>query len=162
MAVMQGLASYQIFKTGGILFLVLILFCVSIYFTISNINKHYTETTICNIKTNSDKSQIVTYTVNSKTYLKNIPPSEKTINNVKTIEPTYTEGNCKLYYASNNPDDYSINFNPTIASEIFAGIMFVILIVVFIWFSFLRSHREFAGVVGGIDIADNLMHRYRE
>ena len=161
MAVMQGLASFEIFKTGAILFLVFICFCISIFFTISNINKNYTSTTVCNIKTNSDLSQTITYTVNNKAYTKNVPPSEQTVNNVKSLKPTYTEGSCTLYYSSKNPDDYSINFNPTIISEIFAGILLLVLIGTFIWFSFLRSNRDFAGVVGGIDVANTVTRNFR-
>ena len=161
MAVMQGLASYEILKTGGILFLVFIIFCGSIYFVVSNFNKNYISTTICNIKTNQNLSQTVTYTVNNKSYTKNIQPSESTVNNVKTLKPAHTEGNCTLYYSTNNPDDYSINFNPTVGSGIFSGVMFIVLIVVFIWFSFLRTHREVAGVYGGISVANNVFGRNR-
>lgn len=162
MAVMHGLATYEIFKTGGILFIVFIIFSVSIYFVVSNVNKNYISTTICNIKTNQDLSQTVTYVVNNKSFTKNVQPSESTVNNVKTLKPTYTEGNCTLYYSTNNPDDYSINFNPTVGSGIFSGIMFVVLIVVFIWFLFLRANREVASVYGGISVANNVLGRYRD
>lgn len=158
---MSGLAGYEIFKIG--VFLVLMscfLFC-AVGLLISNYNKHYISTTICNIVSNpitptSNHEQTVIYTVNGIEYKKIIPGISTNVNNVTTFKYAYPEGTCTLYYASSNPDDYSISYNPTTVSGIGAGILLVIVIFIYLWLSFLRANQDVAGVVGGISAAQSV------
>lgn len=152
---MDGLASYQIIKTGFFLFLIVLFLCIAIGLVFYNLSKNYLSTTICNIKSipNSNFQQTVTYSVNGKVYTQTVQGKTTTTNNVTKTDYAYPEGNCTLYYASANPNDYALNFSPTTASGIFAGVLFVIAILMTIYFIFLRSNRQFAGVMGGIDAA---------
>jgi hypothetical protein len=167
MSVMSGLAGYEIFKTGAFLLLMTcILFCV-VGLLISNINKNYVSTTICNIVSNpitpiSNHEQTLTYSVNGKQYVKIIPGISTTANNIKTINYAYQEGSCTLYYASANPDDYSITYNPTTMSGIGAGILLFVIILIYLWLSFLRSNRDVAGVFGGISAAKSVIGSFKQ
>jgi len=167
MSLMKGLAGYEIFKTGAFLVLMTcILFCV-VGILISNINKNYISTTICNIVSNpvtptSNYTQTVTYSVNGKEYIKIIPANARTVNKTITYEYAHREGPCTLYYASANPDDYSITYNPTMISGIGASILFVLIIIIYLWLSFLRSNEDVAGVVGGISAAKTVFRSFRD
>jgi hypothetical protein len=159
MGIMDGLATYQIIKSGfGLAFIVLLLF-IAIVFTINNMKKKYLSTTVCNIKSipNSNYDQKLTYTVNGQNYEYIIPGVTTTTNNVTTRNYANREGNCTLYYPKKNPEEYSLNYNPTTVSTIFAVVLFIIAIMSGIWFLFLRSNREFAGVMGGISAADTII-----
>jgi hypothetical protein len=157
--IMDGLATYQIIKSGfGLAFIVLLLF-IAIVFTINNMKKKYLSTTVCNIKSipNSNYDQKLTYTVNGQNYEYIIPGVSTTYKNVTTTNYAHREGNCTLYYPKANPSEYSLNYNPTTVSTIFAVVLFIIAIMSGIWFLFLRSNREFAGVMGGISAADTII-----
>jgi len=159
MGIIDGLATYQIIKSGfGLAFLVLLLF-IAIVFTINNMKKKYLSTTVCNIKSipNSNYDQKITYTVNGKNYEYIIPGVTTTINNVTTRNYANREGNCTLYYPKKNPEEYSLNYNPTTVSSIFVVVLLIFTIFSALWFLFLRSNREFAGVVGGISAADSII-----
>lgn len=162
MSVMSGLASYEIIKTGVILFILVVCFCIFLYLTIRDLNKNYISTSMCNIKSNTDNTQILTYTVDNQTYTKNIPPSTTTQNNQTTIKPTYPEGSCTLYYASKDPNDYNVNSDPTTVMTIISVVILIIVIIIFIWLLFLRSNREVAGVVGGIDVVSSVFRFARK
>lgn len=152
---MDGLATYQIIKTGFFLFLIVLFLCIAIGLVLYNLSKNYLSTTICNIKSipNSNFQQKVTYSVHGKVYEQTIQGVTTTNNNITTMNYAYPEGNCTLYYASANPNDFALNFSPTFASGIFAGILFVVAIFMTIYFVLLRSNKNFAGVMGGIDAA---------
>lgn len=152
---MDGLATYQIIKTGFFLFLIVLFLCIAIGLVFYNLSKNYLSTTICDIKSipNSNFQQTVSYSVNGKAYKQTIQGTTTTTNNVTTTNYAYPEGKCTMYYASANPNDYALNFNPTTASGIFAGVLFIIAILMTLYFIFLRSNKEFAGVMGGIDAA---------
>lgn len=166
MSVMSGLAGYEIFKTGAFLVLMsCFLFC-AVGLLISNYNKNYTSTTICNIISNpitptSNHEQTLTYSVNGIQYVKIIPGISTTVNKVTTINYAYPEGNCTLYYASSNPNDYSITYNPTTISGIGAGILLFLIILIYLWLSFLRSNQDVAGVVGGISVAKSVIGSFK-
>jgi ATP-dependent Zn protease len=153
MAIMDGLATYEIIKTGFTIFIMCLFLCCAVGLTINNLSKNYISTKNCNITSNVDKSQILTYTVD-KQYTQQINPTITTNNNVSTKNYAYQNGPCTLYYPSANPSVYSVNSNPTTVSEIIAGILCCLTILTFLWFLFLRSHRGVAGVVGGIDVAN--------
>lgn len=153
---MDGLATYELLKTGFGIFIMILLLCGAIWMTIYSRKKHYKATSECNIINNNDasKTQTVTYSVDGKKYVKTVPSITVTQNN--TPQYTWSEGACKLYYASADPNDYSINSNPATIFEIVAIVLFLISIGTIIWFLFLKSHKEVAGVVGGIDAAQSV------
>lgn len=162
---MEGLATYQILKTGFMLLIIIIFFGLAVWLVFHNISLNYLSTPICNI-TNVDenaKKQKLVYNVNSKEYVKDIEPRSNldTKTNVTTYSYAYPTGQCTLYYPSANPDSFSVNSNPTTVSFIMAGILLIITILGVIWFLFLRSNKDFAGVIGGIDVADSLITRIR-
>jgi hypothetical protein len=163
---MSGLAGYEIFKTGAFLVLMsCFLFC-AIGLVITNINKHYISTTICNIVSNpitptSNHEQTLIYTVNGIQYVKTISGITTINNKVSTTNYAYQEGPCTLYYASDNPNDYSITYNPTTISEIGAGILLVLIILIYLWLSFLRANQDVAGVFGGISAAKTVIGSFR-
>jgi len=159
MAVMDGLGTFQVYKTGFSLFLMILFLCGAIALVVYTVNKNYISTTICNVTTNTDQSQLVTYTVNNKQYTKNVPPNVSTNNGVTTTNPAHSNGQCTFYYPSAEPDgtSYGVNSNPTTISFIIAGVLFVITIITYIWFMFLRSNKNVAGVVGGLDAADSVI-----
>jgi hypothetical protein len=157
MGLMDGLATYEIWKTGFGIFVMVLLLCGAVWMAIRSSKKHYLSTTMCNITNDSDKTQTLTYTVDSKQYVKTIPPTIVTKNNVSTSNYTWPVGSCKLYYASADPNDYSVNSNPATIFKIISVVLFVISIGAVLWFLFLRSHKEVAGVVGGIDASQSVL-----
>lgn len=158
---MDGLASYEVFKTGAILVVLFICFCISIGLAIYNYNKHYTSSSNCNIVNSNDGffTQKATYVVNGQNYIKTIQPnvSRNSNSNIDTKNYANADGPCTAYYPDGFPNEVSINSNPFIVSEIIAGILFIIVFFGIIWFSFLRTHRNVAGVVGGIDVAQTVL-----
>ena len=163
MAVMDGLASYQIFKTGITLFFMILFLCCAIGLVIYTINQNYVPTTICNVTTNTDKSQILTYTINNKQYVRNVPAVTTNNNNVVTTHSAHTDGKCTLYYPKETPDSisYGVNTNPATISQIIAGVLCFITLLMFLWFNFLKANRGVAGVVGGLDAAQTVANMFR-
>jgi ATP-dependent Zn protease len=159
MDVMDGLATYELIKTGFAIFILVILLFISINLIFYNINQNYQSSTICKVASITDGSfmQTLTYTVNNKVYNKIVQPALIVNNNVTTKNYQYPEGLCTIYYPQNNPDSYSLNINPTTVSQIIAGILLVIVIFASLWFMFLRSNRNVAGVVGGIDASRSIL-----
>lgn len=155
---MDGLATYEIIKTGFMLFIIVLLLVGAIGITIYNINKNYISTTNCNVVSSTDGSytQTVTYTVANQKYVKNIPANIVQNNNQQQISFAYPPGICTLYYASADPNNYSVNANPTFISTIISGVLFLVSLLGFLWFTFLRSNRNVAGVMGGIDVAETV------
>jgi len=156
MGVFEGLGAYAIFKQAITLILLIICLGISVYFTIVNINKNYVSTQICNIKSNPDKTQVLTYVANGVQFTKNINSVTQTSNNVTTVNYAYSEGRCKLYYPSANPDEYYLTYNPTTVLEIITVVLFIIFLLSILFFVFLTSSPEGAGVVGGIEAAGDL------
>ena len=160
--VMEGLGTYQLYKIGFGIVIMIIAIIVLIYFIIINYNKNFISTQDCNIKPNAgDKSQTVTYKVNNVVYTKNIPPITKTTNDVQTTEYANPEGPCTIFYSRDDPNIYNIGSDPTTVFGIIAGILCVILILTIIWYNILRSDKSLAGVMGGIDVASSLVGKRR-
>jgi hypothetical protein len=161
MKLMDGLATFEIFKTGFFIFIILIFFGFSIFLLINSIQKNYVSTTICNVVSNKDSSftQTVTYTVNNDNYTQIIPANMKTVNNITKLSYAHPEGQCTLYYSKKDPKIYSVNSNPVKNNIIIVGVVLVIGVLVVLWFLFLRSNRQFAGIMGGIDIASSIFRR---
>lgn len=153
MAVMQGLANYEIYKTGFGLFLIICFLICAIGCLIYSLHKNYQKTT-GNIVTYIN-SQTLTYTVD-KLYVQNIPFITTTTNNITSTHPAHESGSCVVYYAKNNPQDYAVNSNPVFASEILTCFFCILSILVCMWFVFLRSHKDVAGVVGGLDAVSSI------
>jgi uncharacterized membrane protein len=159
MGLMDGLATYEIWKTGFGIFILVLFLGGAIWMENNSRKKHYISTTDCNIVNNNDssKTQTVTYTVDGKKYVKIVPSTPVIQNNVTSYQYTWPEGSCKLYYASANPNDYSISSNPATIFTIISVVLLVFCIGTVLWFVFLRSNREVAGVVGGIDAAHTVL-----
>ena len=119
-------------------------------------NKTYLSTNNCNITLNTDNSEIVTYYVNNQKYVQTIqsvssPPSSGSSNNI--LSAKYSVGNCTIYYNSNDPNDYSINSKPPSVFYIFLGLSCCtccLILLVSLYFAFLNTHREVAGIQGGV------------
>ncbi len=160
---MDGLATYELIKTGASIFILVILLLISIWLIYYNMKLNYQSSTICNVTSNTDGSftQTLTYTVDNKVYNKIAPPIESVTNNVTKKDYAYPVGLCTVYYPKENPDAYMININPTTASQIIAGILLVIVILTSLWFMFLRSNRNVAGVIGGIDASRSILGIFR-
>jgi len=127
----------------------------------NNINRKYLSTTTCNIVSNKDSSftQTVTYKVDNTEYTQNIPANIIKNKNDTTLSYAHPEGNCKLYYSNKDPNIYSVNSDPVQVSIISTIAVLVIGIIVVIYFIFIRSHRKFAGIMGGIDIASSIFKK---
>jgi ATP-dependent Zn protease len=163
MDLMDGLATYQIIKTGFAIFILVIFLLISVNLFFYNMNQNYQSSTICNVTSSIDGSftQTLTYTVNNKVYNKIVQPAINVHNNIATKNYQYPEGLCTIYYPQNNPDAYSLNINPTTASQIIAGILLVIVIFASLWFMFLRSNKNVAGVFGGIGASRDILSIFR-
>jgi hypothetical protein len=162
MAIMKGLASYELFKMGFMLYMFFCFLGCSIYFLIKSISKNYQKIG-GNITNNSDNTQTLTYTVNNKNYVKIIPFTMGTTdkNGVYTPpRPAYSPGNCTVYYAEKDPDDYQVNINPVFISKIITGILCVLSCLMLGSFIFFSKNREAAGVVGGIDAASTVVSMF--
>ena len=130
---------------GLIIFIIIISIILMFYYR----NKNYISTTNCKI-TNIPNSPIsvlkqkLEYDINNIKYTKIVDPitTNKPINYTDYGNITYAhpEGNCILYYASGNPDDYAVNSNPAKDSQIFIITGFVLLIVYGTWNYF--THKE--------------------
>lgn len=157
--VLSALATYQIWKTGFAIFILVLFLCIAIYSVYYIRRKNYVSTDQCNIvyDEGNNFTETITYTVNNKVYKKKLPAKIVTKNNVSNKEYAHSEGSCTVYYTRDNPNDYSININPTAVIEIIAIVLFIICICIICWFMFLRAHRDVAGVVGGIDAASSVL-----
>jgi len=161
MAIMNGLAMYEIIKTGFFFLLLLICFSGSIGITTYNVNLNYTSTT-GKITLNADGLyQTLTYIVDNKEYYQTIKPITTTQKNasqqnITTSVPAFPVGPCKLYYSKSDPNKYSINYNPTIISGIGASVLCCLSLFTLLWLLFLRQNKDVAGVVGGISAASNI------
>ncbi len=124
--------------------------------------KNYLSTTICTIKSipNSNFEQTLVYSVNGQKYDYTISGVTTTVNKVTKTRYAYPEGNCTIYYPSADPSDYNINVNPTTASAIVTGILFLIAILMTLYFLLLRSNKEFAGIMGGISVAQSTISTF--
>lgn len=94
-----------------------------------------------------NKNQTITYIVD-KEYVHIVPFLTRT-------NPRYENGSCTVYYAPNNPNDYSINVNPSFMLGIIS-IVLCVLVSAIMWFLFLRSNKDVAGVLGGINAASTV------
>ena len=153
---MNGLATYEIMKTG---FQLLIIFCLlssAIYCLINSFFKNYQQIQ-GNIVTTTN-NQVLTYTVD-KQYTQMIPFTTTTTNNITTSKPTFPDGTCTVYYAKTNPTDYSVNSNPLFISEIFTAVLCFIAIIMSLFLLFLSKNKDAAGVLGGVNIASSLISR---
>ena len=162
--VMSGLATYQIIKTGFGIFFIILLLCGAIYMVYYTHKKNYQVASRCNITSNTDDNQVtqsLTYIIQGETYNKIVPAQITTQNNISTKRYAHSDGSCKLYYAGANPNDYSVNANPSTVSKIIAGVLFFFAILSIGWFIFLRANRDVAGVVGGIDAASTVAGMFR-
>ena len=161
--VMSGLAKYEIIKTGIGIFILVILLCCAIYMIYYSMKKNYKSANKCNIYSNRNDNQYtqtLTYVVQGETYTKDIPAQIVKNNNISTKQYTYPEGICKLYYASANPNDYSVNYKPTTVYIIMSVVLFFIALLMIGWFIYLRANRDVAGVMGGIDAAQTVVSAF--
>ena len=159
---MDGLATFEIIKTGFMIFVLFIITCFVLYFFITDYNQHY-ESTTGTIIQNKDFSQTLTYTVEGKTYTQLIPPSitQATQNAPPISSYTYPAGKNVVYYSRKNPDIFNVGTNPTTIMGIGLAISVLLLVGSIIWFLFMRENRNVAGVVGGIDVAHGLIGAFR-
>jgi hypothetical protein len=156
--VKDGLATYEIIKTG--FFVLIIVYCMysALGLTIYNFTLNYVSTP-GTIKLNLDNvSQTLTYVVNNKLYTHTIAPiyNDKT----HTSSPAHRIGTHTIYYTSANPLSYSIGTNPTIVTSICSCVLCIFAGFALAWFLFLRSNKEVASVVGGISAANTIISNF--
>ena len=162
MAIMDGLATYEIWKTGFISLILICCLCCAISFTIRNLYLNY-QSTPGIIKVNDDKiTQTLTYTVNDVKYTKIIKSGNNKIKNNSSNNselPLY-DGVCTVYYAKSDPNTYIIDLNPTFVSELITCILCIITVLSLITFYFLRKNRYTAGIVGAVDVASSVSNLF--
>jgi len=163
MAIMDGLATFELIKTGFIIFVLFIITCLVLYFFISDYNQDYVSTNGTIIQ-NKDFSETLTYTVAGKTYTQIIPPSmtQANQNTPARISYAYPAGNNVVYYSRKNPNIFNVGNNPTTMTGIGLAIVVLFLVGSIIWFLIMRANRNVAGVVGGIDVAHGLIGAIRD
>ena len=159
---MDGLATFELIKTGFMIFVFFMITCLVLYFFITDYNQHY-ESTTGTIIQNRDSSETLTYTVKGKTYSQQIPPiiTQATQNAPAIITYAYPAGTNVVYYSRTNPNVFNVGSNPTTIMGIGLIISVILLVGSIIWFLFMRSNRNVAGVVGGIDVAHGLIGAIR-
>ena len=159
---MDGLATFELIKTGFMIFIFFIITCLVLYFFISNYNQNY-ESTTGTIVHNKDFSETLTYVVAGKTYTQIIPPSitQATQNAPVISSYAYPAGNNVVYYSRKNPNVFNVGTNPTTMTGIGLIISVILLVGSIVWFLFMRANRNVAGVVGGIDVAHGLIGAIR-
>jgi hypothetical protein len=158
MSFQNGLATYEIFKTGLSSFLLTICLCFVIGLVIHNATLDYTHAS-GTIVSNLDMTQTLKYNVDNNEYIKKIDPINKNINGVNTYSYAHIEGTVDVYYTKKNPNIYSIGINPTNLYMIFTGILGVMLILIAAYLYFLNTHRDAASVLGGISIVSSILPR---
>lgn len=159
---MDGLATFELIKTGFMIFIFFIITCLVLYFFISDYNQHY-ESTTGTIIQNRDLSETLTYTVAGKNYIQQIPPiiTQATQNAPARSTYAYPAGTNLVYYSRTNPNIFNVGTNPTTMTGIGLAVVVVLLVGSIIWFLFMRANRNVAGVVGGIDVAHGLIGAIR-
>jgi len=162
MAIMDGLATFELIKTGFMIFIFFIITCLVLYFFISDYNQNY-ESTTGTIIQNRDLSETLTYVVAGKTYTQQIPPiiTQATQNAPAILTYAYPAGNNVVYYSRKNPNVFNVGSNPTTMTGIGLAVSVVLLVGSILWFLFMRANRNVAGVVGGIDVAHGLIGAIR-
>lgn len=159
---MDGLATFELIKTGFMIFIFFIITCLVLYFFISDYNQNY-ESTTGTIIQNRDLSETLTYVVAGKTYTQQIPPiiTQATQNAPAILTYAYPAGNNVVYYSRKNPNVFNVGSNPTTMTGIGLAVSVVLLVGSILWFLFMRANRNVAGVVGGIDVAHGLIGAIR-
>lgn len=159
---MDGLATFELIKTGFMIFIFFIITCLVLYFFIIDYNQNY-ESTTGTIVQNRDLSETLTYTVSGKTYTQQIPPiiTQANQNAPAITSHAYPAGPNLVYYSRKNPNIFNVGTNPTTMTGIGLAVSVVLLVGSIIWFLFMRSNRNVAGVVGGIDVAHGLIGAIR-
>lgn len=155
--IFNGFGTITLVSAGFSFFIMFYSLLCAIGYMINSILKNY-KNIQGNIKTNAiEKNQILTYFVD-KEYTQILPFSTtKQNNNSASISsPAYNNGPCTVYYLENNPDDYYINYNPSL---IFGGITSIICILTLfsgIYFYFLYTNPNAAGVIGGLQAINGI------
>ena len=159
---MDGLATFELIKTGFMIFIFFIITCLVLYFFISEYNQHY-ESTTGTIIQNRDLSETLTYTVAGKTYTQQISPiiTQATQNAPARNSYAYPAGTTVVYYSRTDPNIFNVGTNPTTMTGIGLAVSVVLLVGSVLWFLFMRANRNVAGVVGGIDVAHGLIGAIR-
>ena len=166
--ILSGLAYFELFKIGGTILILVLLLCCSLGMTFYT-NKTYLTTT-GNIVVNTDQSEIVTYYINNQQYTHTIAAVSSTSvvssslgsSNASSniiLSPKYPEGDCTIYYNSNDPNDYSINSKPVSFFYVFMGLSgytCCLILLTSLYFYFLNTHREVAGIQGGISATQDI------
>ena len=161
MAISEGLATYEILKTGFFVFVIIIILCIGISLTFYNMNLNYISTE-GTITLNTDQlTETLIYFVNDKQYTQKILPITNNNNKIITTQPAYPIGSCIVYYSKTNPNVYNINSNPTIISGIISSVLCVIATIALLWLLFLRNNRDVATVMGGINIVNSLTDKLK-
>lgn len=160
--VMNGLATYEIFKTAGTLIVLILVLFSCTGWTIYNINLNYLSTS-GDIKLGPDNlTETLIYNIDGIEYRHIIQPVKTTTNNVTSINPAYTPGPCKVYYPQSNPNQFTISvLSPTTFSKIGVSIVCCLVFFTFIWLMFLRKNKNVAGVIGGVNVAQSVLNPIR-
>jgi hypothetical protein len=165
MSILQGLGTFEMLKTGGIIIILILCMCCSLGMAIYT-NVNYVSTTNCNIVLNSDQSETLTYVVNNKTYIESIQPIEiqsapsSAPSSVQT-RPFYPVGGCKLYYNEKDPTKYEVNSSPGNFAIFFlglSGIACCLITFMSIYLVFLRANPEAAGIAGGVGLIKDMKY----
>lgn len=159
---MDGLATFELIKTGFMIFIFFIITCLVLYFFIIDYNQNY-ESTTGTIIQNRDLSVTLTYTVAGKTYTQQIPPiiTQANQNAPARSSYAYPAGPNLVYYSRKNPNIFNVGTNPTTMTGIGLAVAIFLLVGSILWFLFMRANRNVAGVVGGIDVAHGLIGAFR-
>jgi len=161
MSVMDGLASYEILKTGFSIIIMCSILSCAIALLVHMFNLHYVKTPgYITVDPKDPKfNATLTYTINDTNYTRIIEATRD--KNGTNPRPAYNSGPCTVYYPSSSPYDYSINYNPMWFAELFTCIACCLVVCSIISLIFYINNRELAGVAGGVGIAQGLIGAFK-
>lgn len=176
MSIFSGLATYEIYKTGFMVFIIYISFMLSSGCLFYNGFKNYQKIEGTITTNEKEKYQTLTYFIdkeyshkifytinnnkstNNNTSVNNNASANVNVstNNSTVSSPQYTDGKYTVYYPKDKPEEYNLSYNPFYINIVITIIYLIIVIIGFMYFYFLRSNRDVAGVIGGLDVASDV------
>jgi hypothetical protein len=159
--VKEGLGFYALIKTYGIIFLGILFLLSALAFLFKVVNGNYkkspnskisyytivnsTECTNYEIQNNLCKLQLV-YSDGTTIYKNDTPPESKI-------------GDTTVFYEDKNPKSYMVTPSPYMAPGMFSCIASIILIAGVVRLLIIRSSKDGAALMGGLDMVSSISSR---
>jgi len=161
--VKSGLGFYAYAKTYGIIFIGVLLVISAIAFLFKVINGNYKKSPSSKVGyyTVADLNECTDYEVANNLCKLQLVYSDGSNIYKNDTDPKTKVGETTVFYEQKNPKSYMITPNPYIFPGGFSCFACIILTVAFVRLMIMRSSKDAAAVIGGLDVASSVMNRLK-